>query len=106
MRHALPSGLWEGHYVQWGARHPQKMTLEFADGLMQGDGIDGIGSFVIEGEYRVDEEEVRAGWIKTYVGRHSVLYLGTVRKGRLVGQWELGGFEGDFALHPVRSEPL
>jgi len=104
MRQALPSGLWEGHYEQWGSNHPQKMTLEFADGIIEGDGVDGIGSFLIEGEYRVDRNEVRAGWIKTYKGRHSVLYLGTLQKGRIVGQWELTGFNGDFALHHVRSE--
>ena len=47
----LPSGLWAGYYVQLFMKHAQqKMTLEFADGLIRGDGADGLGAFAIEGE--------------------------------------------------------
>lgn len=38
-----------------------------------------VGSFRIEGEYRVDESGVRIGWIKTYEGAHSILYLGVLQ---------------------------
>src|SRR5688572_21855261 len=100
MRVELPSGLWDGYYVQHGSRYGQKMTLEFADGLMRGDGMDGIGPFTIEGEYRVDAAEVRVGWIKTYEGRHSVLYLGKVEDGRIVGSWDIHGWGDRFALTP------
>jgi len=100
----LPSGLWSGHYEQYGSRFPQRMTLEFSDGLMRGDGVDGIGTFTIEGEYRVDGSDVRLGWIKTYEGAHSVLYIGVLESGRILGEWELSGFGDRFALAPGRPD--
>lgn len=102
MRVELPSGLWEGYYEQHGGRHPQRMTLEFADGLMRGDGMDDIGPFTIEGEYRLDGAEVRLGWIKTYEDAHSVLYLGALEGAGLVGRWEMGGWGDRFALRPEK----
>lgn len=96
----LSSGLWAGHYAQSGVRHPQRMTLEFADGLVRGDGVDGIGTFFVEGEYRVDSGEVRIGWIKTYEGAHSVLYLGRLEGGSILGDWILYGGRDSFALSP------
>src|SRR6516162_7397860 len=97
----LPSGLWAGHYVQMLIRHTQQMTLEFADGLIRGDGADGIGPFTIDGEYRVETDEVRMGWIKTYKGAHSVLYLGKLEDGRIIGKWKLSFMSGSFALSPA-----
>lgn len=96
----LPSGLWAGYYVQLLMRHSQQVTLEFADGLIRGDGKDGLGPFTIDGEYRVDEGEVRMGWIKTYQGAHSVLYLGKLEDGQIVGKWKLSMMSGSFALRP------
>lgn len=99
----LPSGLWSGHYVQFFVKHAQQMNLEFADGLIRGDGSDGLGQFTIDGEYRVAGGEVRMGWIKTYNGAHSVLYLGTLQDGQIAGKWNLliglAG-TGNFALSP------
>jgi hypothetical protein len=103
----LPSGLWAGHYVQMLMRHAQEMTLEFADGLIRGDGSDGIGPFTIDGEYRVDADEVRMGWIKTYNGEHSVLYLGKLENGKIVGKWRISMMTGSFALAPaIASETV
>jgi hypothetical protein len=99
----LSSGLWTGYYEQWGDRHPQETTLEFADGLIRGDGSDGLGTFTVEGEYRVDGGEVRLGWIKTYDGAHSVLYLGVLDGDRITGEWKLPGGQGSFALSPNRT---
>lgn len=96
----LPSGLWAGHYVQMWIKHAQQMTLEFADGLIRGDGSDGLGTFTIEGEYRVDAGEVRLGWIKTYKGAHSVLYLGNLDGRQIKGKWKLSMGSGSFALSP------
>ena len=79
------------------------MTLEFADGLMRGDGFDDISAFTIEGEYRVEGEDVRLGWIKTYEEAHSVLYLGTMRRDRVVGKWDLHGWSGAFVIRPVTA---
>lgn len=90
----LPSGVWRGHYEQLRRHYAQEMTLEFADGVVRGDGRDGLGPFTAEGEYRVDEGEVRVGWVKTYDGAHSVLYLGALRDGALVGRWEIPPWDG------------
>ena len=105
MRAELPSGEWAGHYVQGGGRHPQRMTLEFADGVVRGDGVDGIGGFTLEGEYRAVGGEVRLGWVKTYDGAHSILYLGVVdRDGGIAGEWRIPPWLGDrFAIRPVVS---
>ncbi len=105
----LPSGLWAGHYVQLWMKHSQQMTLEFADGLIRGDGADGLGVFTIDGEYRVDEGDVRMGWIKTYQDAHSVLYLGKLESGQIVGKWKLSMGSGAFALSPavaVANSPI
>lgn len=102
----LHSGLWAGHYEQYAERHAQRMTLEFADGVMRGDGVDGIGAFRIDGEYRVDRDRVRMGWIKTYEGAHSVLYLGELEGRQIVGRWELPDTSGGFALLPSRGEQV
>lgn len=99
----LASGLWTGHYEQWGQRYPQQMTLEFADGLIRGDGADGLGPFKLEGEYRRHDGAVRLGWIKTYDGAHSVLYLGVAEAGAIHGTWRLPGGQGRFALRPPRE---
>jgi hypothetical protein len=79
------------------------MRLEFADGLMRGDGIDALGPFAIEGEYRVEADEVRVGWIKTYEGAHSVLYLGTMEGDEIVGDWSIHGFGEEFTLRYVEG---
>ncbi len=101
----LVSGLWAGYYEQGGGRYPQQLTLEFADGLMRGDGRDGLGTFTVDGEYRVEEDEVRVGWIKTYDGAHSVLYLGKLAADRISGRWQLSGMSGGFALEsPGKAE--
>ena len=99
----LPSGIWAGHYVQFFMKHAQQMNLEFADGLIRGDGSDKLGLFTIDGEYRIDEGEVRMGWVKTYRGAHSVLYLGKLENGQIVGKWNLviTFGTGAFALSPA-----
>ncbi len=99
----LVSGLWVGYYAQGSGRYPQELTLEFADGLMRGDGRDGIGTFTVDGEYRVEDGEVRVGWIKTYDGAHSVLYLGTLENDQITGSWDLGGTKGRFGLDSPRK---
>lgn len=94
----LRSGTWRGHYRQYRADHPQAMRLEFADGIMRGRGSDEIGDFRIEGEFRLVDGTMRLGWIKTYDRAHSVLYLGTIEDGRIVGTWDIGGSGDSFAL--------
>lgn len=96
----LSSGRWRGYYAQGGSRYPQEVALEFADGIIRGDGRDDLGTFAIDGEYRADGDEVRVGWIKTYDGAHSVLYLGALRDRGIEGTWSLSGLAGSFALAP------
>lgn len=77
--------------------------MEFADGMVRGEGRDGIGPFRIEGEYLRDGSGTRVGWIKTYDRGHSVLYLGTYDGRWIRGAWELQGGHGDnFAFAPER----
>ena len=99
----LISGVWQGHYEQVGKKFPQKMTLEFADGLVRGDGVDLIGTFTLDGEYRVEEGVIRIGWIKTYDGAHSVLYLGILENGAITGRWRIYWVEDRFVLEPERD---
>jgi hypothetical protein len=102
----LPSGEWAGHYAQAAQRFPQRMTLEFADGIVRGDGIDGIGGFRLEGEYRAVDGAVRVGWIKTYDGAHSILYVGVLEAdGSIAGEWRIPPWSRDaFALWPMRDQ--
>ena len=95
----LASGEWAGHYEQGGAKYPQRMTLEFADGVIRGDGIDTVGSFSLEGGYGEVEGLLRLGWIKTYDGSHSVLYRGTLTAdGGISGDWMINSnWSGDRA---------
>lgn len=97
----LPSGIWLGHYEQMGHSYPQDLKLEFADGLIRGDGVDDLGTFSIDGEYRAEGSEMRMGWIKTYDGAHSVLYLGELLDRTIRGRWSLSGESGTFALAPA-----
>jgi hypothetical protein len=102
----LHSGEWSGFYEQHAGRHPQRMTLEFADGVVRGDGIDELSAFRLEGEYRVEAGgEVRIGWLKTYDRSHSILYLGTLDgEGRIVGSWRIGRVAaGSFSLEPMNE---
>lgn len=103
---ALPprfhSGPWLGYYEQFGTRYPQEQSMEFADGRVRGDGQDAIARFRIEGTYHRDGDTLRIGWIKTYEGGHSVLYLGSSRGEWVHGQWELPDGYGDaFAFAPA-----
>ncbi len=97
--------MWAGHYEQHGRTYPQQLVLEFADGLIRGDGRDGLGTFTVEGEYRAAAGEVRLGWIKTYDGAHSVLYLGTLGTDGITGHWQLTGGRGGFLLAPESQGP-
>jgi hypothetical protein len=105
-RQELSSGLWNGYYEQGGRQYPQQSRLEFADGIIRGDGRDDIGIFYIDGEYRFSQQGVRLGWIKTYDGAHSVLYVGQLRDIEIVGSWKLSGLTGRFAISPARDDSM
>lgn len=98
----LVSGEWDGHYEQQGELAPQRMTLEFADGVVRGDGVDQVGTFSLEGGYGEVEGELRVGWIKTYDRGHSVLYRGRFTARGIEGTWRIeASWQGGFALAPT-----
>lgn len=100
----LVSGEWSGTYSQGAQRYPQSMTLTFADGIVRGGGSDDLGHFEVVGDYRSTGDEIRVGFIKTYDGSHSVLYLGVMEDSALVGEWRLQNGWGDaFSLSPDRA---
>jgi hypothetical protein len=75
------------------------LVLEFKNGVITGDGADGIGSFVISGNYSTQSGE--CSWAKQYVGRHVVDYKG-FREGKGIwGNWTLPLWTGGFHIWPL-----
>lgn len=100
----LPSGRWNGWYAQGWERFPQSQDLLFADGIVRGTGTDDLGAFTVEGEYALDaSDQGRVGWVKTYRGSHSVLYLGTWDGRELSGRWEIRGTGDAFGFLPPKE---
>ena len=81
------------------------LVLEFKDGVMTGEGADGIGFFVISGNYSAQSGE--CSWVKQYVGRHAVDYEG-FREGKGIwGNWTLDLGRGGFHIWPLsEGSPL
>lgn len=75
------------------------LHLDFAGGIMSGEGNDDVGAFVIKGRYDTATRECY--WTKTYVGAHDVFYRG-FREGKGIwGTWEIGHFShGGFHIWP------
>lgn len=79
------------------------LNLEFSNGRMTGEGADGIGFFVIAGNYFTQTGE--CSWTKQYVGRHAVDYKG-YREGKGIwGTWRLGFTKGGFHIWPLSEGP-
>ena len=75
------------------------LVLEFKNGNMTGEGADGIGFFVISGNY--SEQTGECSWVKQYVGRHAVEYKG-FREGKGIwGNWVVGFGKGGFHIWPL-----
>lgn len=100
----FPSGEWVGFYLYPGQsrRYLMDLILEFKDGVISGEGSDGIGPFMIDGNY--SESTLECSWFKTYVGRHSVYYAG-FREGKGIwGNWSIGPTRGGFQIWPIGSD--
>ena len=95
----FPSGEWVGYYTYQPKPTlcPMHLTLNFADGRIQGAGIDNPGAFSIEGTY---DAPSRAEWLKRYVGKHSVQYEGRFNDGEILGEWSMT------QISPGRSAPM
>jgi hypothetical protein len=103
----FPSGQWVGFYTYSGFANQYLMDLllEFKQGIISGEGHDGIGGFVISGAYSMETRE--CSWKKMYVGRHTVDYQGFGEDKRIWGTWTLPGAKGGFKIWPLsEGEPL
>jgi hypothetical protein len=101
----FPSGQWVGFYTYAGGnrKHLMDLILEFNNGVMTGEGADGIGLFVISGNYSAQSGE--CAWVKQYVGRHAVGYNG-FREGKGIwGNWKIVMAKGGFQIWPLSEGP-
>lgn len=107
MSNTIPSGNWSGFYLE--AHRPRKgwmhLHLLFENGQMKGEGTDYVGPWTLEGNYHahdtVNQGAVHCRWIKTYVGRHRVIYEGNYGQEGIVGQWRIPNTNtGNFQIWP------
>jgi hypothetical protein len=75
------------------------LILEFNNGVISGEGHDGVGGFVIAGHYSPENHE--CDWKKTYVGKHTVNYHGFRENKGIWGTWQLPGIHGGFQIWPL-----
>jgi hypothetical protein len=85
----FPSGPWTGFFLQKviPGRHLMELRLTFRKGVMEGEGRDWVGPFVIRGRYNKDNGECR--WTKRYLGKHDVYYKGFNEGKGIWGVWEM-----------------
>ena len=95
-----PSGAWRGFYSYGaGDRHGMQLDLLFSGGVVAGDGMDDVGSFVMHGSY---DPSGACRWTKTYIGFHDVAYSGARDGDGIAGTCELRGGHGTFRIWPGR----
>jgi hypothetical protein len=97
----FPSGPWVGFFTYKG--HAQRflmdLNLRFRGGRIDGDGADGVDTFVISGFY--DEKKLECGWQKIYRTHPPVEYTG-YREGKGIwGLWTLPAMRGGFQIWPL-----
>jgi hypothetical protein len=74
------------------------LSLTFMrDGTIEGEGVDDIEPFAIEGT--LDLATSAANWTKAYVGMHKE-YFGVYCQGAICGDWSLSGSTGGFWIWP------
>ncbi len=77
-----------------------RLNLAFAsDGRIDGEGIDDIAPFVINGQF--DCATSRARWTKQYIALHRVEYSGIYCARTICGDWTLGRGTGGFWIWPA-----
>jgi hypothetical protein len=97
----FPSGPWVGFFVQgYGmvGKHWMELSLNFISGVLNGEGRDRVGRFVIKGSY--DTTDGKCQWQKSYVGEHCVYYSGFNEGKGIWGAWEIpAGPDSQIRLH-------
>jgi hypothetical protein len=86
----FPSGPWTGFFLQRLILPPKVMMelrLTFREGVMEGEGRDRVGAFLIRGRYSVADG--RCHWTKRYIGKHDVYYKGFNEGKGIWGLWEI-----------------
>jgi hypothetical protein len=96
-----PSGAWRGYYLYGhsGTKHRMSLSLLFREsGRLEGDGVDDVGPFGVEGHFESATSVAR--WTKSYVGMHTVEYSGLYCQRQICGDWKLHGMTGGFWIWP------
>ena len=101
----FPSGPWVGFYnyvdprISSSRRFMMDLNLRFHGGKIDGDGADGLDTFVIEGVY--DAQTRVCTWRKIYPRTKAVAYQG-YREGKGIwGTWTLPETKGGFHIWPL-----
>jgi len=97
----FPSGPWTGFFLQKEipGKHLMELRLTFLNSVMQGEGRDRVGEFVIDGRY--DLSDGKCYWTKKYRGKHDVFYKGFNEGKGIWGVWEIGELaRGGFHIWP------
>jgi hypothetical protein len=75
------------------------LNLRFQAGKIEGDGADGLDTFVVDGTY--DEKTLECIWQKIYPSLPPVAYHG-YREGKGIwGLWKLPTVQGGFHIWPL-----
>ena len=82
-------GWWE--QAGYGRQAMHDLILAFADGRIEGSGVDVIGEFTFAGTLSGNQVHL----LKQYIGKHRIEYHGTsVGEGAYGGRWGYGGYQG------------
>jgi hypothetical protein len=98
----FPSGPWVGFYVYDSnstRRFLMDLNLRFHNGRIDGDGADGLDTFVIKGVYDVPKKE--CNWQKIYPTTKPVIYQGYRESKGIWGRWLLPDCKGGFHIWPL-----
>ena len=100
----FPSGPWIGFFTdkRLPGKHDMELSLSFGKGVVQGEGRDRVGDFILRGQYSV--EDGKAHWTKKYLKAHDVFYSGYAETKGIWGTWELTDlgetYKGGFHIWP------
>lgn len=98
----FPSGPWTGYFLQrlLPGRHVMELRLTFRAGVLEGEGRDRVGHFLVRGRYRVEDGQCH--WTKRYLGKHDVFYKGFNEGKGIWGVWDMPQYNdrGGFHIWP------